>query len=74
MRRFLHALRPMAVSVALLVLVTACGGSASDGSVIGSGRIPESMPDGFPIPAGAVIGQTSMDRAARTRISPRREA
>ena len=68
MRRFLYALRPAAVIVALLVSVAACGDTSSDGSEIGSGRIPETMPDDFPIPVGAVIGQTSMDRAARTTV------
>jgi len=68
MRRFLFALRPVAVGLALLVSVAACGGTSSDAAVIGSGRIPETMPDGFPIPAGAVIGQTSMDRVAKTTV------
>ena len=68
MRRFLHVLRPAAVTVALLVFVAACGGASSDEAVVGSGHIPETMPVDFPIPTGAVIGQTSMDRAARTTV------
>jgi len=54
------------VTVTLLV-AAGCGGDASpDGIVVGRGVIPETMPEGFPIPAGAAIGETSMDRDAKT--------
>lgn len=69
MRRFLHILRPLVVTAALLMTASGCGGDISpDGVVIGSGVIPETMPAGFPIPVGAVIGETSMDRNAKTTV------
>ncbi len=69
MRRSIHVMRSLAVTVALLMTVAGCGGgTSSDGVVLGSGVIPESMPDGFPVPAGAVIGRTSMDRDAKTTV------
>ena len=69
MQRFLHVLRPLVVTTALLMTAWGCGGDTSpDGVVIGSGVIPETMPEGFPIPAGAVIGETSMDRDAKTTV------
>jgi len=69
MRRFLYVLRPLAVTMALLMTAAACGGGASpDGIVVGRGVIPETMPEGFPVPAGATIGETSMDRDAKTTV------
>lgn len=32
----------------------------------GSGELPSSMPDGFPIPSNALIGETTVDPAAST--------
>ena len=68
MRRFLHGVLPLVVTVTMLV-AAGCGGDASpDGIVVGRGVIPETMPEGFPIPAGATIGETSMDRDAKTTV------
>ena len=37
---------------------TAPGGGSSDDVVFGSGELPETIPDGFPLPAGSSIGST----------------
>ncbi len=52
--------------VAAVLVVGACGdgtGGGSTGStvVFGAGEIPESIPDDFPLPDGAVIGSTLVD-------------
>jgi len=68
MRRFLNGVLQLAVTVTLLA-AAGCGGDASpDGIVVGRGVIPETIPEGFPIPAGATIGETSMDRDANTTV------
>jgi hypothetical protein len=58
-----------AALLALAVVAAGCGGdsatSTTDGSVnspddvvFGSGELPSTMPEGFPLPSGSVIGST----------------
>jgi hypothetical protein len=52
-------------AVALLLVLGACGdnsGATTEPTVVfGSGEIPESVPDDFPVPTGAVVGSTLVD-------------
>ncbi len=60
-----------AVAVALAVAIAGCSdegetnesaaltsGSATEDVVFGSGDLPETIPDGFPLPAGSAVGST----------------
>ncbi|HSQ36402.1 MAG TPA: hypothetical protein VLS92_00745 [Acidimicrobiia bacterium] len=59
------ARRPLLVPLAVLVLVAALGACKSPQRVsVGEGDIPESVPDDFPIPAGATVGLSIVDREA----------
>ena len=49
------------VVLAAVSLFAACGGDPEP-VTFGEGEIPESVPDDFPIPGGAVIGSTMVDR------------
>lgn len=67
--------------VAALVVVAACGDddagpTTSNGDVvIGSGEIPDSVPDDFPFPAGSLIGSTLVDGInGRTEVEVRTPA
>ena len=62
----------LAAFVAALGLVsTACGGDdPADPVEFGEGEVPASMPDSIPIPRGASIGSTLVDRVNnRTEMS-----
>lgn len=50
------------VLLALMMTVAACGDDDSEPVSFGQGRIPETVPDGFPMPSGATIGATLVDR------------
>jgi len=53
----------------LSVLLAACGGDDEEVR-FEEGRIPDSVPSDFPVPPGAVIGSTMVDRAHdRTEFS-----
>ncbi|MCU0281147.1 MAG: hypothetical protein MUE66_04820 [Acidimicrobiia bacterium] len=39
-----------------------CGGGGGEPIVFGEGEIPSSVPDDLPIPPGAVVGSTMVDR------------
>jgi hypothetical protein len=67
-RRFLLLVALVAI---LGVVSTACGGDEAREPVeLGEGEIPESMPDSIPVPGGAVIGSTLVDRVNnRTEMS-----
>ncbi len=77
MRRFLV----LAVAV-LVMLAAACGDdggtTTTDGNanvIIGSGEIPDSVPEDFPFPAGSLIGSTLVDRInTRTEVEVRTPA
>lgn len=59
-RRFLLI---VAVVATLGLVATACGGDEPAEPVeFGEGEVPESMPDSVPLPGGAVIGSTLIDR------------
>ncbi|HSG78234.1 MAG TPA: hypothetical protein VLD62_01545 [Acidimicrobiia bacterium] len=59
-RRFLLI---VAVVATLGLVATACGGGEPAEPVeFGEGEVPESMPDSVPLPGGAVIGSTLIDR------------
>ena len=45
---------------ALILLAAGCGDD--DPVTFGEGEIPSSVPDDFPVPAGAVVGSTLVDR------------
>jgi hypothetical protein len=47
--------------LAAALLIAACGGDPDPVS-FGEGDVPDSVPSDFPIPAGAVIGSTMIDR------------
>ncbi len=49
------------VVLAFSLLVAACSDDAPTGVVFGEGEIPETMPDGFPIPEVAKVGNTLTD-------------
>ncbi len=55
----------LAVVVAVALMAGACGDSSDGGSdqtvVFGTGEIPETIPDDFPIPSGAIIGSNVID-------------
>ncbi|MFH1329967.1 MAG: hypothetical protein ABIJ48_04855 [Actinomycetota bacterium] len=46
---------------ALAALVAGCGGD-DEPITFGEGKIPASVPSGFPVPDGAVVGSTLVDR------------
>ena len=51
-------------AVAFAVAIAACGGDggSNEGEIVfGSGEIPQTMPDDFPLPQGLVIGSTLID-------------
>lgn len=57
----------LTVVVVLAIVVAACGdddagGGTTQAVVFGEGEIPSSMPDDFPVPDGAVIGTTLVDK------------
>lgn len=55
-------LRSFVIGVlAFSLLAAACSDDAPTGAVFGDGEIPETMPDGFPIPENAKIGKTLID-------------
>lgn len=64
--RALRRLAPLAMLLALTFVVTACGDDAPSGTTqavtFGEGEIPDSVPDDFPVPEGAVVGTTLVDR------------
>lgn len=46
----------------LAVVLVGCGGNGGGDPVrFGEGRVPDSVPDGFPVPPRAVIGATMVD-------------
>lgn len=55
--------------VILALLLIACGGDDAE-VAFGEGRLPDSVPDNFPVPPGATIGETLVDTAHdRTEFS-----
>jgi hypothetical protein len=62
LRRF----APLAALLALTLVVSACGddepAATTEALTFGEGVIPESVPDDFPIPVGAEIGNTLVDK------------
>jgi hypothetical protein len=63
--------RILILLLAAVSLIAACGGDPEP-VTFGEGEIPESVPDDFPIPAGAVIGSTMVDRVNnRTELAIR---
>jgi hypothetical protein len=65
----MNALRrrvPLAALLALALVVSACGddepAATTEAITFGEGVIPDSVPEDFPIPAGAEIGNTLVDR------------
>jgi hypothetical protein len=46
--------------IGLLTIAVACG--EDTGGVAIEGRLPRSVPDGFPVPLGAVISDATIDR------------
>jgi hypothetical protein len=53
--------RILILLLAAASLIAACGGDPEP-VTFGEGEIPESVPDDFPIPPGAAIGSTMVDR------------
>ncbi len=49
-------------ALALAVALVACGGDDGPNVRLGEGEIPAAIPDDFPLPEGAVIGATVVDR------------
>ncbi|MBP1632120.1 MAG: hypothetical protein H6Q11_408 [Acidobacteria bacterium] len=64
------ARRPLLVLLAVLVLAAVLGACKSPERLsLGEGEVPESVPDDFPIPAGATVGPSVVDRDAhRTEV------
>ena len=64
--RALRRFAPFALVLVMLVVTAACGddepAQPTDPVTFGEGEIPSSVPDDFPIPAGAEIGTTLVDR------------
>ena len=65
--RALRRFAPLAALLALTLVVTACGdddepAGTTEAVTFGEGEIPSSVPEDFPIPAGAEIGNTLVDR------------
>lgn len=48
--------------LALVLLAAACGGDGGEPIVYGEGEIPSAFPDDFPVPPGARIGSTLVNR------------
>ena len=56
------ATRVLALVVVLAVLGGGCGDTSGESVVFGEGEIPAAIPDDFPLPPGAVIGPTLVDK------------
>lgn len=59
-------LAPLAALLAISLVVSGCGddepAATTEAVTFGEGVIPDSVPEDFPIPAGAAIGNTLVDR------------
>jgi hypothetical protein len=66
MTHFIRRVLTLAIATTMLVAFAACGDDAVPTSTepitFSEGSIPDSVPDDFPIPDGAVIGTTMVDR------------
>lgn len=58
-------LAPLGLVFSLVFFVAACGGDGSSSTTeaieFGEGEIPDSVPDDFPVPSNAVVGNTLVD-------------
>lgn len=71
---FPRVARVTSLAVTLVVLLAACGGEddatattvVGDDVVFGSGSLPDTIPDDFPLPEEAVIGNTLVVRTSGT--------
>jgi hypothetical protein len=52
------------VVLAASVVAAGCGDDDGEPITFGEGEIPRSFPDDFPVPPGAVIGSTLVDRVS----------
>lgn len=52
----------LAALCAVALSAAGCGGDAGEPVVFGEGELPSQVPDDLPIPPGAVVGSTLVDR------------
>lgn len=60
MLQLIRVLKPVSGLLVLLLLLVSCGGEAGEGS----GRVPDPVPDEFPIYSPAEIGDSYVDQEA----------